>query len=177
MIKFDGYLTGTANKYLINKILKRGNILFFLCFGFTIPIWAFLAIRVGGFIEVMSVLFGYMLLFPLFFRLIITKKEKQNNNLKKVFINEDIITSVSDSSIISNRITDVKEVQDYGEFYYIVFPCRFITSIFVCQKELLSSGTIEDFEALFEGKIMRKKNRLDKRGKTGDGSMSRFQKS
>ena len=46
---------------------------------------------------------------------------------------------------------------DYGEWYYVKFNLGDRDPYFVCQKDLLKNGTIEEFEALFEGKIERKK--------------------
>ncbi len=50
----------------------------------------------------------------------------------------------------------VKRVTDRGNFYEIefYFPPKMVTCI--CQKDLLVSGTIEEFEKLFEDKIQRK---------------------
>lgn len=50
----------------------------------------------------------------------------------------------------------VKKVIDVGEWYYVVFKGGSKLSAFVCQKDLLKQGTLEEFEALFEGKITRK---------------------
>jgi len=50
----------------------------------------------------------------------------------------------------------VKKVYDYGEFYFISFYFGKISCYFICQKSLLTQGTIEDFEKLFDGKIVKK---------------------
>lgn len=51
---------------------------------------------------------------------------------------------------------DVKKVIDKGDFYDILFyfPNRWTNCI--CQKDLIVEGTIEEFEKLFEDKIVRK---------------------
>ena len=56
----------------------------------------------------------------------------------------------------SAAIEDVVKLVDYGEFYDLSFPFGKLNDKFVCQKSLLSKGTLEEFEALFEGKIIRK---------------------
>ena len=53
-------------------------------------------------------------------------------------------------------VSRVKRVIDCGEWYYIIFKFGDIGNSWVCQKDLLIQGTIEDFEKLFEGKIIRK---------------------
>lgn len=55
------------------------------------------------------------------------------------------------------KIKKVKKVYDFGEWYYILFKWD-LSDYIICQKNLLSKGSIEDFEKIFEGKIIRKKN-------------------
>ena len=49
----------------------------------------------------------------------------------------------------------IKKVLDAGDCYYIIYAD--INNCIVCQKNLIKEGTIEEFETLFEGKIVRKK--------------------
>ena len=51
-------------------------------------------------------------------------------------------------------IYEVKRVYDYGECYYIIYTD--MAQAIICQKDLLKQGTLEEFEALFEGKIKRR---------------------
>lgn len=159
MIVFDGNLTGSAEKFFINKLLNKFSLLLIVLFLSSIPIWAFLSLKVGAFLEVMFTLVLVTIFSPFFFRICVSKKERQRNLPKKVIINEGIITSVSVKTTISKNITQVKAVRDYGKFYHIVFPEIYIDAVFVCQKNLLSKGTIEEFEFLF-------KDKLTRRGKT-----------
>ena len=46
---------------------------------------------------------------------------------------------------------DIKSVYDYGEYYHF-----WQGDMFLCQKSLLVQGTLEEFEKLFDGKIIRK---------------------
>lgn len=57
---------------------------------------------------------------------------------------------------IVKSVTDVKKVLDYGYLYQILFVASEKAQLFVCQKNLITEGTIDDFEKLFEGKIVRK---------------------
>ena len=50
----------------------------------------------------------------------------------------------------------VKKVIDVGEWYYFIFKFGDISNSWVCQKDLIRQGTIEEFEKLFENKIVRK---------------------
>lgn len=58
--------------------------------------------------------------------------------------------------IQSYKMSKIKKVIDYGEFYYLYLYRIDPSKGIVCQKNLLTNGTIEEFEKLFEGKIKRK---------------------
>lgn len=84
-----------------------------------------------------------------------TKKEKEKITPRRVYIENDNIICQSNALVESRTIQDVKKVRGFGDFYYLVFPLGKYTYRFVCQKDLLTSETVEDFEALFAGKIKR----------------------
>lgn len=56
---------------------------------------------------------------------------------------------------IEKPINKIKKVLDYEDVYYVIYSD--MNNSIVCQKDLLIEGTIEEFEALFQGKIIRKK--------------------
>lgn len=58
---------------------------------------------------------------------------------------------------LSKPIAKVKKVIDAGDWYYLIFKFGDISNSWVCQKDLIKQGTIEEFEKIFEGKIKRKK--------------------
>ena len=53
-------------------------------------------------------------------------------------------------------IDSVDTVIDYGDWYHLLFNFEDRDTYFVCQKNLLTKGTLEEFEALFDGKIERR---------------------
>ena len=55
------------------------------------------------------------------------------------------------------EIENVESVVDYGSYYVIKNP-RYI----FCQKDLLTQGTLEDFEKLFADKLVRKVKKSNK---------------
>ncbi len=156
MILFDGYLTGNANEFYIKKMMNAGSKLLLILIALSIPMWVLLSTITNTFVEVMIAVLVFSLLSPIIFRVCITKKEKQRINLKKVRICNGEIEAISEKTTISKPISKIKAVNDYGEFYEIVFPSVYITAVCVCQKNLLSKGSIEEFEALFNGMIVRK---------------------
>lgn len=56
------------------------------------------------------------------------------------------------------KTQDVEQVIDMGNFYYIEVGETVLNRQFVCEKQLLSKGTLEEFEKLFEGKLVRQNN-------------------
>lgn len=165
MIVFDGYLTDKSQEFFVGKLLNNFSKVVVILLLFTLPIWIFLSNRTNTFIYVMPSMLILILFSPLIFRICVSKKERQRNVPKKVIVNEGIVTSVSDKAIISKNIVQVKEVRDYGDFYYLVLPKRYIDTVFVCQKDLLSKGTLDEFEFLFKDKIIKKKQSKQ----SGDG--------
>lgn len=79
----------------------------------------------------------------------------------KVEIEDDYITCFYSGSELYGKsrysnVEHIKKIVDNGEFFYFYFyyPHKIIGCI--CQKDLIVEGTIEEFEKLFEGKIIRK---------------------
>jgi len=96
----------------------------------------------------------------------------KTKSFKKDFINslpntiriqrETIETSgVGGISYKSVNIRDIKEIWDMGTFYAVIFYFPNMDRRFVCQKDLIVEGTIEEFEKLFENKIVRKYEKRD----------------
>ncbi len=56
------------------------------------------------------------------------------------------------------KISKVKNVLDCGNVYYIIFRFGDITNAWICQKNNITNGTIEDFETLFNHRIIREFN-------------------
>lgn len=55
----------------------------------------------------------------------------------------------------------IKEIIDWGGWYEFKFYGRYGSWFFICQKDLIVEGTIEEFEKLFEDKIVRKYDTKD----------------
>ena len=87
-----------------------------------------------------------------------SKKEKNDLITCKVFTDKEYIVAVSgNGNEVSKLVSSTKQLNDYDDFYELVFPLSAgISDKFICQKNLLTKGTLEEFEALFEGKVVRK---------------------
>lgn len=160
MIEFDGYLTGAAEKGYIRKSRKQ----FLIGCCVLIPLAMPIVLFGGQFFKVMSggeiwptfALSGILLTTPLFAFIPQGKKEHKALLPKRVFIQDDCIVSVSDRQTVSQFIGDVKSVVDHGEFYELFFPFGKVSNMFICQKSLLTKGSLGQFERLFKDKLTKK---------------------
>ena len=57
----------------------------------------------------------------------------------------------------TRKISKVKKILDCGEVYYIIFKFGDITNSWVCSKSNIVNGTIDEFETLFQSKIVKTK--------------------
>jgi hypothetical protein len=75
---------------------------------------------------------------------------------RKVTIEGETISIESEKISVIRSVVNVKKVIDLGKWYNIIFYFGHGSGYFICQKDLITKGTIKDFEVLFEGKIERK---------------------
>ena len=86
---------------------------------------------------------------------------KLNNKLyyQDIHCEIEIIDEVIYASALnrneSNDFIDVKKVVDMGDWYkfYFYFPHK--SNIFICEKKSLVEGTLEEFEELFQDRLVR----------------------
>ncbi len=90
---------------------------------------------------------------------IIPLNEKRCNLIfpTTIFIKDDIIICIGKEFKVSNQVDSVKKIIDYGDWYHIIFKFPHKSLRFLCQKDLLVEGSLANFEALFENKIVRVK--------------------
>ncbi len=55
------------------------------------------------------------------------------------------------------KFDDITKIIDYGNFYKICFCFPHSGALYPCQKNLITQGSIEEFENLFEGLIVKRK--------------------
>ena len=157
MIRFDGELTGNTKEYFIKKTINRIGVFGFLMLLLNIPFWHFFYSGTNTAKYVVPVVLIVSAFAMYIFKLIVSKREKtkERENIKKVIIKDDVITIISEESSTKKNIKSVKKVRDYGEFYELVFSPFDLLSVCVCQKSLLSKGSIKEFEELFADKLIK----------------------
>ena len=157
MIEFTGYLTGSAEKRLYKRIvLFRQNMLLA-----SILLISFPLIRMTSAIHLQNltikILAGSIILIPLILRLPMSEKEKLQVKPKRIYTTEDgYLICITDKFQEVRGIHDVKCVYDRGEYYELRFPFGKVSVNYICQKSLLTQGSIEEFESLFGDKIKNK---------------------
>lgn len=155
MVEFNGRITGKAEKHYFKSSTQIGLLIIVVSgVGVLFPLILFSFIN--GYTRLgLYCCFGLIVWFliPLIPK---TKKQKLSLTPKKIYTDGESITCISDAFVESRMIGDEKEVVDYGEFYAIVYPFGKLSDKFICQKSLLTKGSLEEFEKIFEEKIKRK---------------------
>ena len=155
MIEFRGEISGECRRFLLRRTAKSG----FLVSLLTVTIFFIPTIIAAIYWNPVILLFSVVYLLALIFPLIPMSKKDQ-----KKFIPTKIIIDADDECVVLqgenferfHMFSSIKTVKDYGAFYDFEFYYGDKDMFAICQKSLLSSGTLEEFEALFEGKIERK---------------------
>lgn len=74
----------------------------------------------------------------------------------KVEIDDEHVIKETTKNYNTYRVDEVKRVEDYGDFYRIIFYFPHCDRFCICQKDLITQGTIEEFEEMFAGYIVKK---------------------
>ena len=155
MVVFDGYLTGAAKYYYRRRVEAFGRKLLLFAMLVVLPVIVMFAVWIKSW----GVLLGYIIIYfavPPIITLCRREKEWLALTPKKIIAEDDYLICSTDKCTEAKAIADVKLVRAFDEFYEIVFPFGNFSEKFICQKDLLVKGTLEEFEALFEGKIEKK---------------------
>ena len=152
MVEFDGKLSGKAKKRFIWRQRKTGIIGSAIVFPI---IFVVLSIMVDDPLFTYICLGGIILMFLLLNFRPFGKRELEELLPKRIYANKTYIVCVAEKYKESQCICDVSKILDYGEYYEIRFFFGKISDKFICQKDLLTKGSLEEFERIFEGKIKR----------------------
>lgn len=97
------------------------------------------------------------LIFPFFVLLSLKTKETSYAmpNLIQINDEKELIVKCKNMQFKKN-IDEIKCVYDYGKWYLLKTKKFTYVTKFVLQKDLITVGTIEEFEKLFEDKIIKK---------------------
>lgn len=74
----------------------------------------------------------------------------------QIIVDENTIIKKTGTASISKPLTTLKKVVDMGEYYCLVFKMEGIRGSWICEKDLIKQGSLEEFESLFAEKIKRR---------------------
>ena len=97
-----------------------------------------------------------LLLLPLLSLLTPAKSILDLTMPQQVVINKDDIKSIGEKFNYQNDIEQIKKINDYGDWYQLYFFYPYKNQTYICQKDLIVDGSIEEFEERFKDKIVRK---------------------
>ena len=157
MIRFRGEISNNAKKYIVNRQRK-------MSFFVAVVVDVIISVVYYGFIWrnninedwVPGAIALVLVIALVAMSLPPSKKSRELLYPSEIEISEDgIITSVRPKFKAVASIDDVTKVLDEGEWYQICVAPYEIGN-YLCQKDLLVEGSIEEFEKIFNGKIVRK---------------------
>lgn len=167
MIEFKGILSDKCKKYLMKSSWQ---------FGFLVVIIVCIPLCILSIILAVKDGLEYLLmLLPIALFIFFSSLRPGTNAYRKLYgkngkifdgaltwhilIHEDKISTEGIQRSEIKSLGDVKKVVDMGDWYKIYFYFPNKSNIFICQKDLICQGTLEEFESLFADKIVRKKFR------------------
>ena len=154
MVEFKGQLTGAAEKRFLKRVADVGQLIFLVMSLLMSPVIIRLSIREQSMLPI-SIYLLFIVIILLIARIPKSKKERNAITPKRIYTEENKIVCVAEKYVEYRKIADVKCVRDFGEFYELVFPFGKISEKYICQKNLLTKGTLKEFESMFGEKIVR----------------------
>ena len=154
MIEFRGKITGKTQNYMLKRSSRLGLIAGIIII---IPFIIITIIAIFTWDWIASLFIPCLIFGVVISGMPANKKYYDNILPSSVYLSNDgNIVSSSPKFKYIKPISRVKRVIDYGEWYHIFFDFKYRNGQFVCQKNLIVTGSIEEFEKLFDGKIIRK---------------------
>lgn len=161
-IEFNGMITGKAKKFYYKKeAFSRICLIACIWIGCSVIVPIAFALMFGGEIDVdwpgyFLCIFIFLVIFCASALLILFLK---TYNLKKISFDCRHLYILKGKKNFTVPVSAVKQIEDHGEFYRIKLHLFSYVgndfNIFICQKNLLTKGTIENFEKMFDNKIVR----------------------
>lgn len=155
MIEFKGYITGEAEKRFVRK---RRNGTLFMCAWLlllSLPMVYFTGKLVFRDAAFSHIVYGGFVLFCVILLLPKRKHEHLASLPQRIYTDGDFIVCVTEERTESRHIHDAKKVIDHEEYYELIFGRGKQSDMFICQKDLLTRGTLRGFEKLFDCQIIK----------------------
>lgn len=154
MIEFKGTLAEHTLKFYHKRFIKENMSISMFFFVMCIPACTFILSFIMPLKYIVCIVFPILFLIAIFMPYLKLKLSKDRFVPEHITINNGVIICVKDQFTDSLNVEQIKAVKDYGEYYTLTVAGFFRPSAhLICQKDLLTQGTIEEFEALFADKI------------------------
>ena len=157
MIEFNGNLSQKCKDFILRMDAKKDQRIVLPLLIIATPI-----LVSGIFLWEFDVIISIGIWVGLFLFWLVAGIPRKKDNTGLLFptairIKDGFIYAENDNKLqLAVGISSAYELVDRGDFYFIkVGNSLYTDPRFVCQKDLLVNGTIEQFENLFEGKITR----------------------
>lgn len=150
MIEFSGKISNETKKYLLKKSAKVSIVANIIIFAIVFPIIVTTSINDNLIIllaGICSIIFFSCLPFMVI----------KDNVPVKIEIQDDILIAYHIKGKYEIRdVQDIKEIINNEKWYDINFYFPHKSICFICQKDLLTKGTIEEFESFFSNVLIKK---------------------
>ena len=153
MIKFQGELSPACQDYILKREALTGFISGSIVFCIGVAITVVLAVKADWAYALFILLLAVL---PFAAGKKPAKKAFGRIMPQAVTIAEDVLESEGKEFHCTRTLSQVKKVIDRGDWYHIYFYYPYKNPRFICQKDLIKEGTIEEFEAMFADKMKRK---------------------
>lgn len=151
MIVFEGQISGKCKEGVLRKGAKNsfiGGLITSILFAIPTVV---LALKID-----LIILLFFLVIIPFPFLAAIPPKEKYYPTIfpSKVTIDTQTgrMTTQSSQFYAESSIGEVVKVSDEGEWYLIYVKSK--EGRFICQKDLLTNGTLDEFEKKFKDKLV-----------------------
>lgn len=163
MIEFNGPIT---EENQLNRMKKVDKTVLYVFFGGLILIWIIVIVFELIFSDVLQELWKECVVCSaIMLGIIFLSVNPPKKVVLRFRISPHIIITEKDLSLElrsngkevwrTRKLSKVKKVLDCGEVYYIIFKFGDITNSWICQKNNIINGTIEEFESLFQTKLIK----------------------
>ncbi len=147
MVRFEGQLNEECKKFLKRQKFFAAVVSIAFSFTVTAPIIIVLALAVTKWIFLCLILLLAFHIYQYYYDRI--------GYPVSISVSEDYIKAVGSTKKqeCCTSIEHIVQVVDMGSWYRLIFDFK-INNLFICQKDLLVEGTLEEFEEIFKDKLV-----------------------
>ena len=160
MIEFDGEISGIAKKFRFKREWQLGIKILFIALTILLPFVTFLFYKLWELYKVemwetLPLYCSMYVIIPLVTLVINDKKTNKDLNTQKIFTDDEYIVSVLvNGSKVYKLISDTKCVNDYDEFYELVFPLSAgISHAFIAKKTCLQKVHLKNLRHFLKARL------------------------